>query len=339
MATAKEVWVVAEHLEGDLREITLEMLGEGRKLARKLGEPLCAVLIGHEAEGLTEPLAQYGADKVYLVQNPLLAQYTTDAYASALTDLLQKHTPSILMLAATPNGKDLAPRVAARLKVGLASDCIILKVDDQGILNMVRPTHGGKVYTSVACSAARPQIATIRPGVIGVDKPNKTRRAEVVPVEVTIAPESIRTRVVGFIKADPKAVDVTESDIVVSGGRGAGGTKGWHVIEELADALGGSVAGSRVAADLGCVSRERMVGVTGKNVAPRLYVAAGISGATQHTAGINDAKLILAINADRGASIFKLADMGVVADLHELLPALTKRLREASEKLAVGDKE
>ena len=327
----KDVWVVAEERRGELAQVTLEMLDEGRRIADRLGGALCAALMGEGVAGLTETLGHYGADKVYLLEHPLLAPYTTDAHTAALADLVQRYTPGTLILPATPNGKDLAPRLAMRLGVGLAADCIRLRVNDLGVLEMTRPTHGGKVYTTVACTHSDPQMATIRPGVIGVGGPDESRRAEIVRVNVKIDPQAIRTRVVGFVKANPKTIDLNEAEIIVAGGRGVGGTAKWHLIEELADALDGSVGGSRVAMDLGCVPWERMVGQTGKTVAPQLYVAVGISGARQHVSGMKDAKLVIAINSDRAAPILKVADMGIVGDLHQVVPALTRRLVQAAD--------
>ena len=328
MVTGKDVWVVAEVEEGgDLTEVTLEMMGEGRKLADRLGESLCAVLMGHNVTGLAEILEHHGADKIYLLESPLLAKYTTDAYVTALTDLIREHTPAIVTLGATPNGRDLASRAAARLKIGLAANCIILKINNHQTLEMTRSTHDDKVYTTVVCLTAGPQMATIRPGVIGIEEPKVSHNAEVIPVKVRIDPSAIRTRVIGFIRGDPKTLDIDEAESIVAGGRGVGGAEKWSVIEELADALGGSVGGSRVPMDHGWIPRQRMVGQTGRTVKPKLYVAAGISGAHHHVAGMKDARLIIAINTDHTAPIFKLADLGLVADLHRVLPAITARLR------------
>lgn len=231
-------------------------------------------------------------------------------------------------MAATCNGNDLAPRLSARLKVGLGSGCVILNIDDKGKLQMIRPSHGDKIYSTVNCSSAKPWIATIRPGAIGLDKPKKIEKAQIVSVNVHLKPEMIRTRVKGFIKADPETVDLKEAEIIIAGGRGVGVGTQWQMIEDLAKAMHGSVGATRLALDLKCVTEERLIGVTGRTVAPKLYIGAGISGASQHVAGIQKADFIIAINKDKGAPIFKLADMGIVGDLHEVLPALTKAINE-----------
>lgn len=322
------VWVVAEHSQDELLEVTLEMLGEGRKVASKLGHELTAVLLGRGVAVLCEPLGHYGAERVYLVEHTLLSPYTTDAHAAALTWLIRRWQPSIVLLGATANGQDLAPRVAARLRTGLVPDCVTLKVNSHGVLEMTRPTYRDKSYTTVVCPDARPIMATVRPGVIGTHKPDMLRRAEVVECAVELHPASVRTRVAGCIKADPATVDIAEAEVVVEGGLGVGQAGRWALIEELARAVGGSVGGSRMAMDAGWIPRERLVGLTGKSIASRLVISCGISGAMQHMAGLKDAKTLVAINKDRNAPILKQADLGVVADMHALIPALVEELCE-----------
>lgn len=331
----REIWIVAEHRDGELREVTLEMLREGRRLADKAGVKLCTVLLGNNVRSMTDILGRYGSDRVYLAEHPGLGQYSTDGYAGVLNDLVQSNEPLLVMIGATPYGKDLAPCLAARLKVGLLSDCVMLKINDEGAIEGTRPAYSGKVYSSVS-SLGKLCVATIRPGVIGVDKPKDSGRAEVMEVQPNINPKSIRTKVVGFIKADPANVDLTESELIISGGRGLGSQEEWQLIEKLAQVLGGSVGGSRIAMDSGWTSRERMVGQTGRTVAPRCYIAAGISGASAHINGIKDSKLIIAINQDRTAPIFKVADMGVVGDLHQILPRLIEQIAGKANEAGTG---
>ncbi|MBP1759526.1 MAG: fixB 1 [Firmicutes bacterium] len=331
----KEIWIVAEHRGGELREITLEMLREGRKLADKAAGKLCTVLLGHNVQNMASILGQYGTDRVYLAEHPNLEQYSTDGYAAVLTELIQSHEPLVIMIGETPYGKDLAPCLAARTKAGLLAGCVMLKMNDKGAIEGTRPAYTGKVYSTVS-SLGKFCVATIRPGVIGVDKSKASLSAEIVEIQPNLESQSIRTKVVGFIKADPSSVDLTEAEIIVSGGRGVGSSQQWQLIEKLAQVIGGSVGGSRVAMDAGWTSRERMVGQTGRTVAPRCYIASGISGASAHLNGIKDSKLIIAINQDRTAPIFKMADMGVVGDLQQILPCLIKQLQETGEQAGTG---
>jgi electron transfer flavoprotein alpha subunit len=325
---AKGVWVVAEQTDGELHQVTLEMLGEGRRLAKKLSEELCAVLIGYNVATIVDTLARYGAERVYLVEHQLLSQYTTDAYTAILVGLIRMYMPSIVMLGATPNGQDLAPRVATRLKVGLMTDCTQAKINDRDLVEATKPVYDGKFYATVVCPLSTPQMMTISPGSIGFGKSDTSRQAHVIVVKPEIAPSIVRTKVVSIIEADPKTLDITEADIVVSGGRGVGGVDKWQIVEEFANALGASIGGTRVAMDMGCIPRSRLVGQTGKAIAPRLYFAVGISGASQHLTGIEKARSVIAINKDRSATIFKRADIGIVADLHEVIRNILSRLQK-----------
>ncbi len=325
------IWVVAEHTNGELHPVSLELLGEGQKVASGLGEHLCAVLLGQDVESLAAPLAHHGAEKVYAVQHELLAQYTTDAHATALAGLVRQQCPSIVMLGATPNGQDLAACLAARLRTGFAGDCVELRLNDQRVPEAVRPGYGDKVHTTVVSCSSPPWVVTLRPGVIGVDQADELRHAEVIRIQPEIEPTSIRTRVLRFVKADPRTIDIGEADCIVAGGLGVGGAEYWHLVEELAEALGAAVAGSRPAVDEGWIGRERQVGQTGKDVTPELYVALGISGASQHTAGMKDAKHVIAINSDRDAPIFKVSSVSVVGDLHQVVPVLVEKLRQGKD--------
>jgi len=322
----QDAWVLAEHRGGELEEVTKEILAEAGHLTGKRGGQVCSLLLGDGVGKLTIPLAHYGADLVYMAEHPLLTSYTTDAYTDVIVGLVQHYQPAILICGATPNGCDLAPRLATRLGVNLASDCVSLDSNDDGQLIATKPAYQDKVYAKVLYPAAGLQIATLRPGVRGVDEADSSRHCEVVTVPVSVDSEHIRTRRLGVVPADPKTVDISEAERIVAGGRGVGDN--FHNLWELADLLGAAVGGTRVAVDRGWLPLERLIGATGKTVKPRLYLACGISGATQHSIGMKDSETVIAINVDRTAPIFPLADLGVVADLNQVIPALIWRLRQ-----------
>jgi len=330
MFVNKEVWVLVEQREGELQEVSLELVCGGRKIADKLNQRLCAVVFADEVAELVDSLTCYGADKVYIINDSSLKDYTAEAYAEVLSTLISEGAPEILLCAATLFGKDIASMLAARLKTGLASDCIDLNVSDDGLLSAVSPVYGDKAYATVVCPLKRPQIATVRPGVMEI-KPAKVRsEAEVITVE----PQPLATthsRVIGFMKADPSMLRLDEADIIISGGGGAGGSEGFHLLEDLAKLLGGCVGASRVAVDRGWVPVEKQVGQTGTVVAPRLYIAVGISGSTYHNMGMKDSRVIVAVNKDRNAPIFKLADIGIIGDSKEIVSVVISYLGEMSE--------
>jgi electron transfer flavoprotein alpha subunit len=321
------VWVIAEQRGGELQDVSLELVSEGRKAADKLPAKLNAVLVGSDIAGLAPILGHHGADKVWLLDSPAVADYCPEFYTDALTDLIQANQPTLVLCGHTSIGQDLAPRLAARLQTGLVTSCTGLSVEKGGVIAYTKPSYGDKASTNIVFAQGKPQVASIKPGIMDIATPNTKRTAEVIAVTPQFSREP-KARVVNFIKADPKTVSLTEAEVIVAGGGGLGGAEGWHLIEELAEALGASVAASRVAVDAGWVKSERQVGQTGKTVSPRLYIACGISGAIQHTMGMKDSKLIIAINKDRNAPIFKLADVKVVGDLLQLLPAITNQVRE-----------
>lgn len=323
----RATWVVAERDEEGLRDTTFEILGEGRELADQLEDILCCVLIGHQVAGLAETLGRYGVDTIYVVEHPLLAEYSTDGYTAALAELVRNYEPYLVVMSATPNGQDLAPRLAARLKIGLVTDCIMLKLNERDEVRCIKPTHQDKVYATITCPSASTHLATIRPGVVGIGPANYSGQPEIIRWEPRIHSGMLRTRTLELIKGDPKLIDVSEAELIVAGGRGVNGMQGWQLLEELAEILGASAGGTRMAMDMGYIPQERMVGQTGKAVSPKLYLAAGISGASHHVGGI-DAECMIAINTDRNAPIFKRCDLGIIGDLHELLPALTRKLRQ-----------
>ena len=323
---AKGIWVFAEVKDGNVRKIGFELLSQGKKMAEKLGEELVAVILGSGVEGLTGRLAEY-ADKVYLADNPALAQYTTDAYATVLTNLMKEHQPSIFLCGATVMGKDLSPRVATRLQTGLATDCTALGIGDNGLLVAKRPVYAGKAYIEVVCPVSRPQMASVRPNVLEMLPADGTKKGEVIKVDAKIEAASLRTAVLEVVKAAGAKVDLTEANIIVSGGRGMKGPENFKVLEELAGVLNATVGASRAAVDSGWREHGDQVGQTGKVVTPNLYIACGISGAIQHLAGMGSSKIIVAINKDPDAPIFQKADYGIVEDLFKVVPILTEEFK------------
>jgi len=325
---AKGIWVFAEHSDGSIRKVAFEILSEARKMAEKLGEELCAVIIGHQVEALAEKCAYYGANKVYLVEHEALKDYTTEGYARALTDLVKQHQPSILLGGATVTGKDLFPRVAARLETGLAVDCTDIGLDVNNQFVVKRPMYAGKVYAEVGFSDATPKMASVRPNVLVPDQPDESRKAEVIKFSAEIGPDDIRTKVIEVVKTAGAKVDLTEAEIIVSGGRGMKGPENFKILEEMAAVLNATVGASRAAVDAGWKPQSDQVGQTGKVVSPNLYIACGISGAIQHFAGMGTSKYIVAINKDPEAIIFGKCDYGICDDLFKVIPKLTEEFKK-----------
>ena len=321
---AQGVLVLAEQSEGHFRKMAFEALSEGKRLADALGEPLTGVVLGSGVEAMAGELANYGPDRILVGDDPALADYTTDAYTNVLFDMVKDHNPKILLLSASTRGKDLSARLSARLDTGLAMDCIALRMDGDTLI-ATRPMFGGKVLAEVAIQGT-PQMAAIRPNVMEVVEVGKGGDVEKVPVNVGVT----QTRVVEKKMEATAKVDLTEANIIVSGGRGMGGPD-FSLLEELADVLGGTVGASRSVVDEGWRPHSDQVGQTGKVVSPDLYIACGISGAIQHLAGMGSSKYIVAINKDPEAPIFKKADYGIVEDLFKVVPSITaevKKLRE-----------
>jgi len=325
------VWILAEYREGELLEVTLEMLGDARQLADKLQGQVEVLLLGNQVESLVPRLGQYGADRVYLAEHPLLERYLSDLYLPVIADLVRQHSPGIVILPATANGQDLASRLAARTGAPLVSDCVIFKLGSAGELEAVCPGFGDKVYVRILLTGSL-QIVTMRPGAAGVEKPKKARTPEVVKIEPGLSPGQSRTRLMEYLPGDPRLIDLVEADRIVSGGRGVGGPEGFKILEQLADLLGAAVGGTRVAVDNRWIPFERQIGQTGKTVAPKLYLAIGISGSSHHIMGAKGSETIVAINSDPNAPIFKTAQLKVCADLHEVLPILVKKLEGLTGK-------
>jgi len=312
------VLVFVEQRGGVLKKVAFEMLGKGAELAGALGGSVEAVLLGSGLESLAADLAQYGAAKVYVADDPALEPYSNEAFTATLAAVVGQSAPAILLIGATAMGKDLAPRLAARLGVGLATDCTDLELDG-GRLLATRPIFAGKALAKVKLSGD-PQIATVRPNVLAAPEPDASKAANVEAVEAVAG--KVRAKVIDIVGAGEGEVDVAEADIIVSGGRGVAGPEGFAPIRSLAKTLGAAVGASRAAVDAGWIEHSHQVGQTGKTVTPNLYIACGISGAIQHLAGMKTAKVIVAVNTDPEAPIFKLANYGIVADLFDVVPAL-----------------
>lgn len=324
-----EVWVMAETARGDLREETLEVVCEARGAVQALNARLAAVLLGGSPADRAERLAAHGADRVYWLDHPALAGYHPELGLAALLPLIVEHRPWAICLSDTPDGRDLAARLAARLRVWLVSRVSRMQVRPDGLLELERPVCGGRIAQTLLAMPGGPILLTLLSGS-GLDRADPSRRAELVRVTPALDGVQPRLRILGEYRVNPEATPLTEAEVIVAGGRGVGSREGWRMIEALAGVLGGAVAGSRMAVDAGWIPRERMVGQTGVAVKPRVYVAAGISGASQHVAGMKEATRIIAINQDRRAPIFKVANLGVVGDLREILPPLVERLREVT---------
>jgi electron transfer flavoprotein alpha subunit len=329
---AKGIWIFVERSDGTLRKVAFEMLSEARKMADKLGEELCVVVLGEGVEAATKDCGPYGADKVYVVESPLLKDYTTEGYAKALVDLVKQHQPSILLGGATVIGKDLFPRVAARLDAGLAVDCTEIKLAEGNQFVVKRPMYAGKVYAEVGFSDATPKMATIRPNVLIPAQPDASRKAEVVKVAPALTADDITCKIVEQLKVAGEKVDLTEAEVIISGGRGMKGPENFTILEDMAAVLNATVGASRAAVDAGWRPQSDQVGQTGKVVSPNLYIACGISGAIQHFAGMGTSKYIVAINKDPEAVIFSKCDYGICDDLFKVLPKLTEELKKIRQE-------
>lgn len=326
------VWVFAEQREGQLQKVSLELLGEGRKIADKLGSKLTALLIGSKVQNLVEDLSRHGADEVLVVDAPELEHYTTDGYTKAICELANAKKPNIIFIGATFIGRDLGPRVAARLETGLTADCTSLDVDvESGDLLATRPAFGGNLMATIVCPDHRPQMATVRPGVFE-KLPLGENDATVENVEVKFNSNDIRTKIVEIIKEHKDIVDISEANALVAGGRGIGSEENFKMLKELAEVMNGSIAASRAAVEKGWVDKDYQVGQTGKTVRPNIYVACGISGAIQHAAGMQDSDMIIAINKDANAPIMKIADYAIVGDVNKVVPEFIAQLKAMKEE-------
>lgn len=348
-AEYKDVWVYTEQRDGKLMKVALELLGEGHRLSREIGDArVCAVLIGDETDQLVDELYAYGADAVYQIQDPLLKRYTTDGYTKVMTDAIKTYKPEIVLFGATHIGRDLAPRIAARLDTGLTADCTRLDINtgkymqyletyttastagldpeskDTG-LKQTRPAFGGNLMATIVTPRTRPQMATVRPGVMDKMEKEEGAKGELISVDVKLSEADIQVEVVEVVKAAKELVSLTDADIICSGGRGLGNADGFALIEAFAEKVGGMVGASRAAVDSGWIDQSHQVGQTGTTVKPKIYFACGISGAIQHLAGMQTSDIIIAINKDPEAPMMQIADYAICGDLKKVIPEIMEK--------------
>lgn len=329
LSVYQDVWVVTEQIDGEIQSVTYELLGEGAKLAADLGMNVCAVLLGSGIEAKASELTSRGAAKVYVVDRPELEYFQDEPYSAVLTDLVRRHKPSVVLCGATTIGRSLISRVAIAVGAGLTADCTGLAIDpDTKNLLQTRPAFGGNIMATIECPHVRPQMATVRHKVMQEAEPDASRTGEVILEEVAAALLKSRTRRMKFVPEVDSVVNIAEADIVVSGGRGLQDPKNFAMLHELAEAIGGGVGASRAAVDAGWIAYSHQVGQTGKTVCPKIYIACGISGQIQHLAGMSSADIIVAINKDADAPIFKVATYGIVGDLFTIVPLLTAELKK-----------
>ena len=325
---AKNIWVFTEHARGEVTTASLEALGLARNLADSSSQEVWAVLLGQRVEGLAKSLIEVGADRVLVAEDPRLEVFRDDPYTDALVHLVVLNRPSVLIIGATANGKSFAPRLAARLKTGLASECIDLEWDPDGSLVALRPMYGGNVLASVVCPEARPQLVTMRLKSAPRPAPDQGRSGQVTKVDLSTVELRDRVKLLESVETGAGEVKIEEADFVVSGGRGVGAPEKFAAVKSLADACRGAMGASRAAVDAGWVPYAHQVGQTGKTVSPKVYIACGISGAIQHLAGMKSSDIIVAINKNPEAPIFKIATYGIVGDLFEVVPLLTEAMRK-----------
>jgi electron transfer flavoprotein alpha subunit len=327
----KGVWIFAEQRDGILTRVSLELLGKAQELAEELKEEVCAVLLGHQISALTGTLVEYGADNVYYTDNEALKNYRSNAYTKVIAELVKQHKPNIFLIGATHIGRDLAPRVSRRVAVGLTADCTELSIDPkERILLQIRPAFGGNVMATIANRYSRPQMATVRPGVMEMCK--KPGKGNVVEQKAVLSEDEVKTRILEVVREKKKGVDLTEAKVIVAGGRGVGDAQGFDILRELAEVMDGQIAGTRITVEQGWIPPENQVGQTGRTVRPEIYIACGISGAIQHRAGMMNSRYIIAINTDPRAPIFQVADWGIVGDLNEIVPEMIRQLKDAKEQ-------
>ncbi len=352
----KDVWVFAEQRSGKLMNVALELIGEGHRLSRRISDEtkVSALLVGDDVEHLAKECFEYGADSVYIVEDPLLKNYTTDGYTKVIDEIIKEYKPEIVLYGATHIGRDLAPRVAARSGAGLTADCTQLNVDvasyieyaeknttlntaslnpddpDRG-LKMTRPAFGGNLMATIVCPTTRPQMSTVRPGVMQKLEPKAGAKGEIIPFKPNLSKEDIHVEILDIVKSAKELVSLTDAEIICSGGRGLGDEKGFRLIEEFAEKVGGVVGSSRACVDAGWIDHSHQVGQTGTTVKPKIYFACGISGAIQHLAGMQTSDIIVAINKDAEAPIFEVADYGIVGDLYKVIPEIIKEWDHAEE--------
>ena len=337
----KGVYVFAQQVDNEINNIAFELIGKGKDLANALGTDVTAVLVGSNVKNLADELGEYGADRVIVVDDPELKEYRTEPYAHALASVIKKYKPDVFLVGATAIGRDLGPRVSARIHTGLTADCTQLEIGDFPInpipgkeqlhnqLLMTRPAFGGNTIATIACPEFRPQMATVRPGVMQKLPKEAGRKAVIEEFNPGFTPDNKYVEILKVVKTVNDVADIMDAKILVSGGRGVGSAENFKLLDDLAEAIGGTVSCSRAVVDAGWKSKDLQVGQTGKTVRPNVYFAIGISGAIQHLAGMEESDLIIAINKDETAPIFDVADYGIVGDLNKIVPLLTEKIKEA----------
>lgn len=336
---SKDIYVVIEQRDGKIAKVGLELVGEATRLAADLGQNVVGILMGDNIKDKAQEVIEYGADSVVYIEDPMLAEYVTEPYAKALTAVMKECDPEIVLFGATSIGRDLAPRLASRIHTGLTADCTKLDIDvfkdkakpddpGQKLLYMTRPAFGGNIMATILCKNHRPQMATVRPGVMKRLERDKSRTGEIREIKVEFEPSDMNVVIREIVKATHKTTDITEAKCLVSGGRGIGSPDFFGELKELADLLGGDISSSRANVDAGWAAKDRQVGQTGKTVRPDLYLACGISGAIQHVAGMEGSDYVIAINKNDTAPIFDVADIGVVGDVKVIIPKLTEALKK-----------
>ena len=337
----KGVFVFAQQVDNVISNIAFELIGKGKELAKDLGVEVTAVLVGSDVKGLADQLAEYGADKVIVVDDPELKEYRTEPYTHAIASVIKEFKPEIFLIGATAIGRDLGPRVCARIHTGLTADCTKLDIGDfpmnpvpgretkHNQLLMTRPAFGGNTIATIACPEFRPQMATVRPGVMQKAPKEAGKKAVVTEFNPGFTKNNKYVDILEVVKAVSNTVDIMDAKILVSGGRGVGSPENFKILDDLAEAIGGTVSCSRAVVDAGWKPKDLQVGQTGKTVRPNVYFAIGISGAIQHLAGMEESDIIVAINKDESAPIFDVADYGVVGDLNKIVPMLTEKIKEA----------
>jgi len=321
------VWVVAEHYKNQIHPVVFQLLGKGGDLAYELKVKLSLIILGDSFEDQLKQFNIFGLDEIFYIKSPLLKHYYSDLYVQVLTELIIENKPEIVLIGATPTGRDFAPRVAKRLNAGLTADCTGLEIEEiSRNLLQTRPTFGGTLMATIRTPNSRPQLATVRPGTFKIiEKPFK--QAQIRRIDYKLSERDLITKIVRIIEKERSSVNLEEAEIIVAGGRGVGSKEKFKIIEELAEALGAELGGSRVTIELDWLEQDRQIGQTGKTVSPKLYIACGISGAIQHLVGMQNSGIIVAINKDRNAPIFKVAHYSIIGDLHEIVPALIEEIK------------
>jgi electron transfer flavoprotein alpha subunit len=331
-ADYKDVYVFIEQREGNVQSVALELLGKAKELAAALNEKVVALFPGYNISNQAQMLIEYGADKVICIDQPELKDYLTEQYKQALCQAIDEFKPSIVLLGATTIGRDLGPRLSAKVGTGLTADCTRLEISEERELMMTRPAFGGNLMATIMCTEHRPQMSTVRPGVMQKADRDASRKGEIIEFKPVFDASKFKVRILESVKENKDKVNITEAKILVSGGRGVGNAEGFKKLEKMANVLDAQVSSSRAMVDAGIMDHDRQVGQTGKTVRPDLYFAIGISGAIQHLAGMEESDYIIAINKDKYAPIFGVADLGIVGDMSKIVPLLTERLEKELKK-------